>query len=67
MTPDLTTILRAIAIVGEATDAGRALYEGFIAITGGADQVTLKKRYQEARDRSDRLHDRVQQAMGKAR
>lgn len=61
---DLGTILRAIEIVGPATKAGAELFEGFLALTSGADQVTLRRHYAEARVRSDDLHRQVQAQLG---
>ena len=48
------------ASFGAATNAGKQLYEGFVAITGGETQAQLKARYAEARQRSDDLHADVQ-------
>lgn len=45
---DLKTILRALSFVGETSDAGMQLFEGFLAITSGADQAALKERYDAA-------------------
>lgn len=59
---DLRTILKAIELVGDNLPAAKALYEGFIAITGGADQDELKQRYEVAKAKSDELHDKVQDA-----
>ncbi len=58
---DLSTIIKAIAIVGDVTPAAMTLYQGFIAATAGTeDQATLKRLYAEARSRSDELHAEVQ-------
>ena len=61
---DLDTILKAAQLVGEATDAGKAIYEGFIAVTDGSDQATLKERYAAARKQSDAVHDELQDEVG---
>lgn len=58
----MRTILKAIEIVGDNLPAAKALYEGFIAVTRGADQDELKSRYGEAMAQSDDLHSRVQGA-----
>lgn len=57
---DLTTILRAISIVGDATTAGKALFDQFIPLLHGADQDALKKLYAEARAKSDADHSGLQ-------
>lgn len=59
---DLTTIIKAVQLVGEATPAAIKLYEGFIAVTRGGDQQELKQRLAAARAWSDDLHQRVQDA-----
>jgi hypothetical protein len=59
---DLATILKAVQLVGGATPAAIKLYQGFIAVTRGADQAELKARYEAARLESDRLHQEVQNA-----
>lgn len=59
---DYRTILKAIELVGEATPAAKALYEGFIAITHGETQDDLKARYAAARAASDDMHGKVQGA-----
>ncbi len=57
---DLATIIKAIEIVGAATPAAMRLYDGFMALVGGADQAELAALYAAARDLSDRLHNEVQ-------
>jgi hypothetical protein len=57
---DLTTIMKAIEMVGPVTDAGRRIYEGFHAALSGASQAELRDRYAAAREQSDRLHAQVQ-------
>jgi len=59
---DLRTILKAIELVGDNLPAAKALYEGFILVTRGADQEELKRRYEEAKAKSDDLHGKVQDA-----
>ncbi|WP_343518080.1 hypothetical protein [Sphingomonas sp.] len=59
---DLRTILKAIELVGDNLPAAKALYEGFIAVTRGADQDELKARYEAAKLASDELHQRIQDA-----
>lgn len=59
---DLATIIKAIEILGAATPAAMQLYDGFMALVGGADQAELAALYAAARDQSDRLHDEVQSA-----
>lgn len=63
---DLQTILKAIQIVGSATPAAKAIYEGFVDVLGEKDQATLKARYAEARERTDDLHSEVQERLGRA-
>lgn len=58
----LQTILKAIELVGDATPAAKALYEGFIAVTRGDTQAELKQRYADMKARTDDLHNRVQGA-----
>lgn len=57
---DLQTILKAIQIVGAATPAAKAIYDGFVDVLGEKDQAALKARYADARKRSDSLHQQVQ-------
>lgn len=59
---NLPTILKAIELVGNNLPAAKALYEGFILVTRGADQDELKQRYEAAKLKSDELHQRVQDA-----
>lgn len=59
---DMRTILKAIELVGENLPAAKALYEGFIDVTRGADHDELKARYEAAKRSSNDLHDRVQGA-----
>jgi hypothetical protein len=59
---DLRTILKAIELVGDNLPTAKALYEGFILVTRGADQDELKARYEEAKRKSNELHSRVQGA-----
>ena len=61
---DLQTILKAIQIVGAATPAAKAIYDGFVDVLGEKDQATLKARYADARERSDNLHEQVQNELG---
>lgn len=56
----IDTIVRAIELVGPATQAAEAIYEGFVALTDGTDQEELQKRYAAARQASDAAHDAVQ-------
>lgn len=63
---DLDTILKAIQFVGEASEAAKRLYEGFIAVTGGETQEQLKQRYAAAQAQSDAEHQAVQQELGDA-
>ncbi len=60
MNPDLSTVLRAIEIVGAATEAGLKLYEAFRTEMRGADQATFERQYQEACRASDQIHDTIQ-------
>lgn len=60
---DLTTIIKAIGLVGDATEAGKALYEGFIAVTRGETQDELKQRYAAARAKSDSDHASLQEEL----
>lgn len=57
---DLATILKVMQIVGPATEAAKAIYEGVVPLLKGADQDTLKRRYAEARQRSDNTHAAIQ-------
>lgn len=57
---DFATIIKAIQIVGDTTPAAIKLYEGFVAVTRGKDQVELKQRLADARAKSDDLHQRIQ-------
>jgi hypothetical protein len=59
---DLRTILKAIELVSDNLPAAKALYEGFISVTRGADQDELKQRYEAAKLASDDLHAKVQDA-----
>lgn len=59
---NLPTILKAIELVSDNLPAAKALYEGFIAVTRGADQDELKARYEQAKLRSDELHGKIQDA-----
>lgn len=59
---DLRTILKAIELVSDNLPAAKALYEGFIETTRGADQDELKARYETMKAKSDELHGRVQSA-----
>jgi hypothetical protein len=59
---DLRTILKAIELVGENLPAAKALYDGFILVTRGADQDELKQRYEAVKLASDELHSKVQGA-----
>ena len=61
---DLDTIMKAITIVGAASEAGKKLYADFTAITSGETQAGLKERYAAARDRSDAVHDAIQHDLG---
>lgn len=61
---DVSTIIKAIQLVGTITPAGKAIYDGFVAITTGATQDDLKRRYAEAQTRTDDLHGQVQAEMG---
>lgn len=61
---DLSTILRAINLVGDVTPAAMALYQGFIADTKGEDQAELKRRHADAQARSDHLHRQLQAELG---
>jgi hypothetical protein len=61
---NLDTIMKAIQIVGAATPAAKAIYDGFQAVLGDKDQASLKERYAEARKASDDLHDNVQAKLG---
>jgi hypothetical protein len=45
---DLTTILRALAIVGETTEAGTQLFEGFMPLVSRQEQALLIERYTAA-------------------
>lgn len=62
---DLPTILKAIGLVGEATDAAKALYEGFIAVTRGGTHEELKARYAQLRAQSDSAHQSLQDDLRK--
>lgn len=62
---DLQTILKAIQIVGSATPAAKAIYEGFVDVLGEKDQATLKASYAEGRKSSDRLHNEVQEHLSR--
>ena len=57
---DLNTITKAISLVGEATAAGKTLFEEFIPLLHGADQDTLKAQYAAARGVSDGNHASLQ-------
>lgn len=59
---DMRTILKAIELVGDSLPAAKALYEGFIAVTRGADQEELKQRYEAAKAKSDEMYQRIQDA-----
>ncbi|KQM23113.1 hypothetical protein ASE73_02500 [Sphingomonas sp. Leaf24] len=57
---DLPTILRAIQIVGKASEAGRALLDGFKAMADTATREALDREFASACERSDALHRDVQ-------
>jgi len=61
---DITTIMKAIQLVGAATPAGKAIYDGFVFLLSGATQDELKARYAAERKRSDEAHEAAQQALG---
>lgn len=60
---NLNTIMKAIELVGTATPAGKAIYDGFVALTTGKDQDDLKARYAAAQARTDDLHQDVQREL----
>jgi hypothetical protein len=60
---DLSTILKAIDLVGDASEAARQIYEGFIAVTRGETQDELKARYAKLREQSDAAHQSLQEEL----
>ncbi len=60
---DVPTILHAIRIVGEASEAGRALLDGFRAMVDTATREALDRQYSSACERSDALHQSVQETI----
>lgn len=57
---DLATILKAMHFVGPATEAAKAIVEGFKPLLAGNDQAELQRQYEAARARSDTLHAEIQ-------
>ena len=62
---DVPTILRAIEIVGAATEAGLKLYRTFQSWMPEADRAALQRQYQDACRESDRLHDSIQSPLNR--
>lgn len=60
---DVPTILRAIEIVGAASEAGLRLYEAFRAAASDVDQATIEREYAAAIAGSEKAHLDLQRAL----